>query len=108
MSLDVHILNSNAAQPAEWPACQFEEAVHTAVFFGGAMSVKRYPHLARMQDYYADARYSGADLRSLVRELEEILPNFAGDPHVHQMLRRFLEICHAANSDGKCVLCLCD
>ena len=108
MALDVHILDSEAAQPAEWPVCQFEESIHSAVFFGGALEVDGYPLLRRMQDYYADARYSGADLRGLVSELEMMQPTFANDPTVHRVLQRFLEVCRSAASQGKVVFCLCD
>jgi hypothetical protein len=41
MALDVHVLNSDAGRPADWPACQFEEAVHAAVFSGGPISWPR-------------------------------------------------------------------
>jgi hypothetical protein len=108
MALDVHVLDSDTARPVDWPACQFEETIHSAIFFGGVPVVGRYPFLRRMQDYYADARYSGADLRDLVAELQDVLPMFANDPPVHQVLRRFAEICRRAASQGKVVLCLCD
>src|SRR5437764_13593930 len=90
MALDVHILDSDAARPAGWPACQFEEPIHRALLFGGVPVAQQHPLLRRMQDYYADARYSGADLRGLVAEFQEVLPKFASNPPVHRMLERFL------------------
>jgi hypothetical protein len=108
MALDVHVLDSDAARPAGWPACQFEEPIHAAIFFGGVPVVQRYPFLRRMQDYYADARYSGPDLRGLVAELQDVRPKFANDPQVQRVLQRFLEVCRGAASRGKVVLCLCD
>jgi hypothetical protein len=108
MALDVHVLDSDAARPVDWPACQFEEPIHSAIFFGGVPVAQRYPLLRRMQDYYADTRYCGADLRALVAELREVLPEFAGNPPVHRVLQRFVEVCRGAASQGKVVLCLCD
>ena len=108
MALDAHVLGSDEARPAGWPACQFEEPVHTAVFFGGVLNVQRYPFLRRMQDFYADARYSGDDLRGLALELQEVVPKFAADPPVHRVLRRFLEVCRGAALEDKVVLCFCD
>jgi hypothetical protein len=108
MALDVHILDSAADRPVGWPACQFEEPIHIAIFFGGVPVVQRYPLLRRMRDYYADARYSGADLRGLVAELQEVLPKFANDAPVHRVLQRFMEVCRSAAAQGKVVLCLCD
>jgi hypothetical protein len=107
MALDVHVLGSDAARPVDWPACQFEEPIHSAIFFGSVPVVQRYPLLRRMQDYYADARYSGAELRGLAAELEEVLPRFGADPPVHRVLRRFLEVCREAAARGKVVVCLC-
>jgi hypothetical protein len=108
MALDVHVLDSDAARPVDWPACQFEEAIHSVIFFGGVPVVQRYPLLRRMQDYYADARYSEADLRGLVAELQEVVPLFASNPAVHRVLERFLEVCRGAASQRKAVLCFCD
>ena len=108
MALDVHVLDSEAAQPVGWPACQFEESIHSAVFLGGALEVGQYSLLRRMQDYYADARYSGPDLRDLAGELEEVLPKFASNPPIHQVLQRFMEVCRNAAAHDKVVLCLCD
>ena len=108
MALDVHVLDSDAARPVTWPVCQFEEPIHSAIFFGNVPIAQRYPLLRRMQDYYADARYRGADLRDLVRELQDVLPEFTGDPPVHQVLWRFFEVCRDAASRERIVLCLCD
>jgi len=108
MALDVHVLDSDEARLADWPACQFEEPIHSAIFFGDVPVVQRYPLLRRMQDYYADARYGGADLRGLVMELQQVLPEFAGNPPVNRVLERFLEVCRSAASKGKVVRCLCD
>ena len=63
---------------------------------------------AEMQDYYADARYSGADIRGLLAELQEVLPKFVCHPKVHQVIQRFLDVCRDAISQDKVVLCLCD
>jgi hypothetical protein len=106
--LDAHILDSDAAQPVDWPACQFEEPIHSAIFFGGSLELRQYPLLRRMQDYYADAKYSGADLRGLVGELQIVLPKFARHPEVYQIIQCFLELCRNAASQEKVVLCLCD
>jgi hypothetical protein len=108
MALDVHILDSDSGRPVDWPACQFEESIHSAIFFGGVPVVQRYSLLRRMQDYYADAQYTGADLRGLVVELQEVLPKFASNPPVHRILQRFMEVCRNAVSQDKTVLCLCD
>jgi len=108
MALDVHVLDSDTARPVDWPACQFEEPIHNAIFFGRVPVIQRYPLLRRMQDYYADTRYSEADLRDLVTELQDVLPKFAGDPPVHRVLQRFTEVCRRAASQGKVVFCLCD
>jgi hypothetical protein len=108
MALDVHVLNSEADRPVNWPACQFEEAIHSAVFFGSVPVVQQCPLLRRMQDFYADARYSGTDLHGLVAELQKLLPEFAGDAPVHRILRRFIEVCRDAAAQGKVILCLCD
>jgi hypothetical protein len=61
-----------------------------------------------MRDYYADARYTGADLRGLVVGPQDVLPEFASDPPVNRVLQRFMEVCRGAASQGKVVLCLCD
>jgi hypothetical protein len=108
MALDVHILDSDAALPVDWPVCQFEEPIHSAVFFGGVLDAKQYPLLRRMQDYYADARYSWADLNGLVAELQKVLPKFADNPSAYRTLQQFMEVCRGAASHGKVVLCLCD
>lgn len=108
MALDIHVLDSDTARPENWPVRQFEEAVHSAIFSGEARVAQRYPLLRRMQDYYADARFSGSDLRRLVAELEKVVPEFAGNPPVQKVLRQFLEVCESAASQGKVVLCLCD
>jgi hypothetical protein len=108
MALDVHVLDSETARVVNWPKCQFEQTIHNAIFLGGVLEGDQYPQLWRMQDYYADARYSGADLRGLLEELQEVLPKFGCDAEVHQVLRRFLEVCREAVSRDQVVLCLCD
>jgi hypothetical protein len=108
MALDIHVLDSDTTRPTGWPACQFEEPIHSAIFFGGVPVAQRYPFLRRLQDFYADARFRGADLRGLVAELQEVLPKFASNSRTHRVLQRFMEICREAASEDKVVLCLCD
>lgn len=107
MALDVHIL-ANDEQPTCWPVCQFEEPVHNAIFFDGALQITRCPLLSRMIDYYADARYRTQELSALLGELEKVLPKFSDQPDVHRVLSRFRDACQDAASQGKQILCFCD
>jgi hypothetical protein len=108
MALDIHLADEGDERFTDWPLCQFDMAVHEAIFFRQRFAIERYPMLLLMGHYYADARYSGDDLGRLMLELSEILPKFSGQPNVHGALMCLQNVCREAVLQKKVVHCVCD
>jgi hypothetical protein len=108
MALDVHILASIGERPRDSPRFWFDLETHDAIFFGQAFAVDKYPQLYRMVDYYCDTTYHEGQLQDLIRELDEVIPEFREQRKVQQSLKEFSTICKDAYKLKKVVFLLGD
>ena len=111
MALDVHVVDDPTRQglTGEWPACQFEEPVHSYIFFDAGVDVySRYAYLRRMIDFYADASYANDECECLVANSDDLLPHLTASKVGVEMLTQFRTICVAARATGKSIFLYCD
>ncbi|HUG67307.1 MAG TPA: hypothetical protein VMM76_06130 [Pirellulaceae bacterium] len=111
MALDVHVVDAPSRQglTGEWPACQFEEPIHSYIFHGAGVDVySRFAYLRRMIDFYADASYSKDELSFVVAEIDRLLPHLAANKSAVDTLKLFRTICVDAREAGKSVFLYCD
>jgi len=69
MALDAHLVVSPDRDPTTWPAWSIEDLPHAQLFAGSPLDESKYPYLARMADYYADAVFGPEELESLQCEI---------------------------------------
>jgi len=111
MALDAHIVDDPRRQglTGQWPVCQFEESVHSYIFYGAGIDIyNRYPFLRRMIDFYADASYEGDALDSVVAEIDDLLPHVTASKAAIDTLKLFQQVCIDARAAGKSVFLYCD
>jgi len=110
MALDAHVVDHPKCQTlTEWPVCQFEELVHSYIFYGAGIDIySRYAFLRRMIDFYADASYTDDTLDSVVSEIEDLLPHLTANKDAVDTLTLFRRVCVDARAAGKTVLLNCD
>lgn len=111
MALDVYIVDEPRRQglTGEWPACQFEEAIHSYIFHGAEIDVySRFAYLRRMIDFYADASYSGDALDAVVADIDALLPHLSPNKQAIETMRQFRSACVAARAAGKSIFLYCD
>ena len=111
MALDVHVVDDPRRQglTGDWPACQFEEAIHSYIFHGAGVDVySRFAYLRRMIDYYADASYANGELNSLVADIDRFLPHLTANKSAIDTLKLFRTVCIDARAAGKSIFLYCD
>jgi hypothetical protein len=86
----------------------FTEEVHAAIFCGPGFKSARYPILARIVDYYADARFRHAELDSLFAEVSDLLLSIQCAPQMKHALIAFRDICELAQRSGDDLLSFAD
>lgn len=111
MALDVLVVDdpSREGLTGDWPAFQFEEAIHAYIFHGAGVDVYgRFAYLRRMIDFYADASYSNSELDSLVADIDRLLPHLAANKSAVDTLKLFRTLCVDAHEAGKSIFLYCD
>lgn len=111
MALDVHVVDAPSRQglTGEWPACQFEKAIHAYIFHGAGVDIyNRFAFLRRMIDYYADASYANGELDFVVAQIDQLLPHLTANKSAVDTLKLFRTLCVDARAAGKSVFLYCD
>ena len=107
MSLDFHVASARNDAPLGSPV--FSLGVHEhGVLFGLVNSLPDYPQLRRMNDYYSEVVYAGAELDALVRELDSVTSRFISEPQIGTSLHRFRDVCNQASLQGMAVYGIAD
>ena len=111
MALDVHIVDdpSREGLTGDWPACQFEEAIHAYIFHDAGIDIySRFAVLRRMIDFYADASYANGELDSLVEQIDQLLPHLSANKSAVDTMKLFRTVCVDAREAGKSIFLYCD
>jgi hypothetical protein len=84
-----------------------DEQMHIQLFLR-TDALQHLPQFQRMSSYFADVSYEGVSLASLLREVRQVIPAFAGRPKMQETLRQLEDVCHTAIAQEKGLYGFCD
>lgn len=108
MAYDIHIdLEKNSKRVSEY---QFgiREEVHEQLFYSEFCKINEFPFFKRMSNYYRDSKYQGAEINSLLKELNSLIAEFTENVSAEKALCELKLVCKKALEINGAVVGYCD
>jgi len=106
--LDLHLGQSKDSAAKTAPRFQLGGSAHVKVFVGPVFDESKFPKLAKIKNYYADASFIAEELSELIKELDETIKLFSGDVAVIKTLQAFRSMCEEARKTDQALFCFAD
>jgi hypothetical protein len=105
--LDIHLGHTKDSAARTQPTFQFDGTTHAKVFAGG-IDKSKFPKLAKIEDYYADAAFITEELPELIKEINETMTRFSADVAINKTLQTFQTTCKSALEANVALFCFAD